>query len=128
MKHQGLTILALGLLLISFSCNPPERICVDFHDGEFTFSETVDGELHTTTFKRVGDLEISEYRGQIDSASVRWVNDCEYVLKNLNPKNKQEEKPLHMKILKTDQNGYTFEYSVMGSSDKRRGTVLKTKK
>ena len=33
-----------------------------------------------------------------------------------------------MKILKTDQNGYTFEYSVMGSSDKRRGTVLKTKK
>lgn len=119
-----LLLFAFGFLLV-LSCNPPERNCSDFHDGSFTFSETIDGELHTTTFTRKGDLEVSEYRGYIDSASVRWVNDCEYVLKNLNPKNKQEEKPLHMKILKTEGNTYTFEYSVMGSADKRRGLVTK---
>lgn len=112
-------------IVFFWGCNPPERNCVEFHDGSFTFTEMIDGEIHTTTFTRKGDLEISEYRGHIDSASVRWVNDCEYVLKNLNSKNKQEEKPLHMKILKTEGDTYTFEYSVMGSSDKRRGKVVK---
>ena len=74
-------------ILFFWGCNPPERKCIEFHDGSFTFSEMIDGEMHTTIFTRKGDLEISEYRGHIDSASVRWINDCEYVLKNINPNN-----------------------------------------
>ena len=118
-------MLFLGVFTVLFSCNPPQRNCIEFHQGTFSFSETIDGELHTTYFKRTADLEVSEYRGQLDSASVRWINDCEYVLKNLNPKNKEEEQSLHMKILTTEKEGYTFEYGVMGSPNKRRGVVEK---
>lgn len=112
-------------LLLLVSCNPPVRNCEDFHEGSFEFTATLNGESHTTTFSRMGDLEISTYLGKIDSASVRWINSCEYVLKNLHPKNRQDEKSIHIKILTTAQDSYTFEYSMVGDSKKSRGVAYK---
>jgi hypothetical protein len=36
----------------------------------------------TTVFERNDSLEIETYDGKTDTASIRWVNDCEYILKN----------------------------------------------
>ncbi|MGB8703742.1 MAG: DNA topoisomerase IV, partial [Gillisia sp.] len=59
------------------------------------------------------------------TSSIRWVNDCEYILKNLHPKNMKEKKPLSIKILTTKDNSYTFEYGVVGDSKKKKGKVTK---
>ena len=107
------------------SCNPPARNCTDFHEGTFRFNAKIGGEEQTTVFTRTGSLEVSEYLGKKDSASIRWFNDCEYIVTNLNPRTRAEEKPIHMKILSTTENSYTFEYKLVGSSKSSRGTVYK---
>lgn len=104
---------------------PPERNCTDFKTGSFTFTALIDGEEKRTTFHRSLEIEIDEYEGKRDTSSVRWVNDCEYVLKNLNPKNMAEEKAIHIKILSTQDSSYTFEFGVVGDSKKFRGTAHK---
>lgn len=78
-----------------------------------------------TVFHRTEDMEIDEFEGKIDSSSIRWINDCEYVLKNLNPKNKAEEKPIHIKILSTTDSSYSFEYNIVGDNNKFKGTAHK---
>ncbi|WP_318308352.1 DNA topoisomerase IV [Flagellimonas crocea] len=114
------------LVLLFFGCGqPPERNCTDFKTGKFTFTATIDGEEKKTTFYRTLDLEVDEFEGKKDSSSIRWINDCEYVLKNLNPKNKAEEKPIHIKILTTTESSYTFEYNVVGDNRKFKGTAHK---
>ena len=87
----------------------------------------IDDKEVTTTFVRKGDLEIDYYQGKADSSSVRWINDCEYIVKKLQPRNKAEEKSVHMKILTTTDNSYTFEYNIVGDNNKFRGIAIKTK-
>jgi hypothetical protein len=119
-------LLCAGLIAIVLSCQePPSRDCGRFQQGSFRFTTTVDGQEETTVFTRTRDLEISEFRGRKDSASIRWINDCEYVVTNLNPKNRGEEKPIHMKILTTAEDSYTFEYKLVGSANSSRGTAYK---
>lgn len=113
--------LALGFLL--FNCYAPERNCEKFHEGKFSFTTTLEGKEQTTTFLRYGNMEISEFIGNTDSASVRWINNCEYILTNLNPKSRSEEKPIHIKILTTTTDSYTFEYKIVGESKSQRGTA-----
>ncbi len=108
------------------ACYQPQRDCNDFKDGSFSFSSTVDGKELKTHFVRQGTLEIDYFNGQVDSSSVRWINDCEYIVKKLKPKNKSEEQSVHMKILSTTDNSYTFEYNLVGNSKKSRGTAIKT--
>ncbi|MCL6266047.1 DNA topoisomerase IV [Flagellimonas myxillae] len=122
---QKLLFLIVPFLIISCQ-QPPERNCTDFKNGEFSFTTEINGEQKTTTFTRNGDLEVDFFEGKQDSSSVRWINDCEYVLKNLNPKNKAEEKSIHIKILTTSDSSYTFEYNAIGEKRKFRGTAIKT--
>ncbi len=114
------------VLILAVSCYQPERNCKEFKTGEFSFTSIVDGKELTTTFIRNADEEVDYYSGKIDTSSVRWVNDCEYIVKKLNPKNKAEEKSIHMKILSTTDSSYTFEYSIVGESKKIIGTAIKT--
>ncbi len=114
------------LIFSAISCYRPERNCADFKNGEFIFTTIVDGEELKTTFTRTDDLEIDYFEGKVDSSSVRWINECEYIVKKLHPDNKAEEKPIHMKILSTTDNSYTFEYSIVGEAKKQKGTVTKT--
>ncbi|MEJ2584381.1 MAG: DNA topoisomerase IV [Robiginitalea sp.] len=118
-------LLLFALLVLMGSCNAPARECLQFHEGTFRFEATVDGVEQATVFTRSKDLEVSEYLGKKDSASIRWINDCEYIVTNLNPKTKAEEKPIHMKILSTGENSYTFEYKLVGSSKSSRGTAYR---
>lgn len=116
----------LGCFLLAIGCYSPERNCRDFRDGSFTFSTEINGETKTTTFVREGEQEIDYYEGQADTSSVRWLNDCEYVVKKLHPQNISEEQSIHMKILSTTADSYTFEYRILGSPETSRGTAYKT--
>lgn len=119
---------SIGLLtLLLGACYQPERNCKAFKTGTFTFSAVIDGDEKTTTFVRDDSIEVDYFEGKQDTSSIRWLNDCEYIVKKINPKSRAEEKSIHMKILSTDGNSYTFEYSIVGSSQKSRGTAIKIK-
>jgi len=123
---KKLTLGVAILLLVVSSCYQPERNCTDFKDGKFSFTAKIDDVEHTTIFVRNDSLEIEYYGGKVDTSSVRWINDCEYIVKKLHPKNMAEEKSIHMKILSTTSDSYTFEYRVVGSANKSIGTAIRT--
>ena len=115
----------LLLVLLCVSCYQPERNCGQFKEGEFSFTSLVNGEELTTTFIRKDGIEIDYFQGKSDTSTVRWINDCEYIVKKINPKNMAEEKSVHMKILSTTDDTYTFEYNIVGDKKKSRGTATK---
>lgn len=119
------TLLLLLLSASLISCYQPERNCSDFKTGTFEFESYLNGELVKTRFVRNDSIEIDYFRGKADTSSVRWINNCEYVVTSKNPKNRAEEKPIHMKILTTKGNSYTFEYGLVGETQKQRGTAVK---
>ena len=112
-----LTFFFLGVA----SCYSPERDCSRFKNGTFTYEALVGTELLTTTFVRNDSIEIDYFKGKSDTSSIRWINDCEYIVKKLNPRFRSEEKAIHMKILTTRKNEYTFEYGIVGEAKKQKG-------
>ncbi|MEK8179861.1 DNA topoisomerase IV [Flavobacterium buctense] len=123
MKRLSLLLLVLTLI----SCSEKERNCQDFKTGTFEFTQEINGKKVTSTFTRTETLQIETFNGKTDTASVRWVNDCELVLQKLHPKTMNERKAISMTILATDENSYTFDYSFVGDAKKQRGTVTKLK-
>lgn len=109
--------------ILMASCFNAERNCQDYRTGTYEFETYLNGELVSSKFIRNDSLEIEKFQGKTDTSSVRWINDCEYILKNINPEGMAEEKPLHIKILTTTDKGYTFEYGQVGDSKKARGKV-----
>ena len=121
------SICSLLLLTLLTSCYNQERNCTDFKTGKFTSETEIEGKKYTSTFERNDSIQIESYEGKIDTFKVRWTNDCEYIIQNTNQKNREEKKPVQMKILTTNSDSYTFEYSFVGDSKKQRGTVTKLK-
>ena len=93
--------------------------------GTFEYKALIGTEVLNTTFTRNDTLEIDYFKGKSDSSSIRWINDCEYIVKKINPKNMAEEKAIHMKILTTKGNSYVFEYNIVGDTKKQKGTAKK---
>ncbi len=118
-------LLLLPICALLFSCYEHERKCADFKTGKFSFEYEVKGVKKITLFERTADLEIETFEGKTDTATVRWINDCEYILQKKNPKNMEEKKAINMKILTTSKNSYTFEFGIVGSSKTQTGTVTK---
>lgn len=118
-------LLIVFVFLLLNACYQPERDCQAFKDGKFEFTAVVDGKELTTVFERLGNREIDYFQGKSDTSEVRWINNCEYIVRQLHPKNKSEERSIHMKILSTTDDSYTFEYSIVGDSKKSRGTAIK---
>ena len=118
-------ILFLLILIAAVSCKEPVCDCKSFKTGKFRFVQKIDGIEKTTIFERTADLQIETYEGKTDTASVRWVNDCEFVLKKLRPRNMKEQKAISMRILSTDEKSYRFEYSFVGSEKKEKGVATK---
>ena len=120
------------VLLLLTSCYTIERECADFKTGTFEFTYTVDGIEKTGRFVRTEDYNIDYFDNKIDSATVRWINNCEFIQKKIHPKNRSEEKAIHMKITSTTADSYTFEYqlAVEDAYKKKRvekGTAKKIK-
>lgn len=118
-------LLLLPIFALLVSCYEQQHDCASFRTGTFRFETEINGKKSVTTFIRTEDREIDMYNGKSDTSSVRWVNDCEYIVTKLKPKNMQEKKAIAMKILTTSKNSYTFEYGIVGSDNMQRGTVTK---
>ena len=115
-------IIILSLLFIS--CYSVDRDCVDFRTGSFEFSTSINDSIVKSTFIRTDNYEIEEFNGIKDSSTIRWVNECEFILTKINPKTNQERRPIRIKILRTYGNTYDFEYSQVNNPQKvNRGTV-----
>ncbi len=117
--------LLIILPLIITSCYNQERNCTDFKTGKFTSEITLNEETITSTFERNDSIQIENFEGVVDTFTVRWINDCEYVIKNKKPKNMLEKKVVSIKILYTTDNSYTFEYNYVGDSNKQKGIATK---
>ena len=106
------------------SCYNLERNCTDFKTGKFTSEITLNEETITSTFERNDSIQIETFKGVVDTFSVRWINDCEYVIKNKKPKNMLEKKAVSIKILSTNEDSYTFEYNYVGDINKQKGIAI----
>lgn len=124
-KRKMKKIASLVTLLIMSSCYEEQNNCTDFRTGKFQFDFIVNGIKKTTTFERNESIQIEVYEGKTDTATVRWVNDCEFVLQKLHPKNIQEKKAITMRIVSTTKNSYTFEFGIIGSDEKQKGIAVK---
>ena len=114
------------LSLLFISCYSVERDCVEFRTGSFEFSTSINDSIVKSTFIRTDNYEIEEFKGVKDSSTIRWVNECEFILTKINPKTNQERRPIRIKILRTYGNSYDFEYSQVNNPQKiNRGTVNK---
>jgi len=92
------------------------------------FKSIVNGEIKTSRFIRKKNFEIEIFENKIDTAKIRWVNDCECVLTKLNPASNQEKRPIRIKIISTKNDSYVFEYSLVGDlKNIRRGKIVKIK-
>lgn len=118
-------ILPFFLTLLCVSCYTSERNCGEFKTGTFEFEAITGTEVFTTRIVRNDSIEIEYYNDQVDTARIRWINDCEYILKKVNPKNMSERKAIHIKILKTIETGYSFEFNKVGKSAKSKASARK---
>ncbi|HLT49498.1 MAG TPA: hypothetical protein VKZ90_03540 [Aequorivita sp.] len=120
-----------SLLLVVFlfltSCYESERNCSDFKTGTFEFEALSGTEVFKTTIIRNDSIEVDFFDGKSDTSSIRWINDCEYVLEKLHPKNQAEKKAILIKILTTDKNTYTFEFSEVGMTKTSKASARKVK-
>ena len=118
--------LVFFILVLFISCYSLERDCKPFQQGEFKFTQIINGEIRSSYFTRDSIFEVELFEGKIDTSSIRWVNDCECILTKLNPNNNQEKRPIQIRIISTKSDRYTFEYSLVGDSKNRqRGSIQK---
>ncbi|MFD0988630.1 DNA topoisomerase IV [Mariniflexile jejuense] len=120
-------LLYILLLLSLFSCYEKSRNCSDYKTGKFYSEVTIDGKLYKSKFTRTDTLQIETYDKKVDSAQLRWINDCEVIFKTIRPKNMAERKDVHLKILTTTDSSYTFEYSYVGETKKQKGVAYQIK-
>ncbi|WP_430408320.1 hypothetical protein [Kordia sp.] len=119
-------ITCLALLLTS--CYSVERNCKDFQTGTFEFTYEINGETKTGRSVRTDTLSIDYYDNKIDTFTIRWVNECEFIGRKLRPIDFVDSKPIQMKIISTTENTYLLEYSLLeDQKTKKRGTVTKIK-
>jgi len=111
--------------LLCCSCYNVERSCEDFKTGNFTFQQLVGTELVSSTFVRNDSIAIETYKGVTDTFSVRWINNCEYIMRKLNPKNTYDQQAVHFKILSTTENTYLFEFQMVVKKQNQENLVKK---
>ncbi len=118
----------LFILFLLTSCYSVDRDCENFKMGEFEFTYKLNDTIQRSLFTRTLDYEIEEFNSVIDSSSISWVNDCEFILTKLNPNTNQEKRPVRIKIIRTYENSYDFEYSSVNEPIIiKRGTVIRIK-
>lgn len=121
-------IILIFVFLLLTSCFSPERNCKKFKTGTFEFSYTLNGKTQKETFVRNDTMEIDYVGNEIDTNRVRWVSDCEFIVRKINPKSRVEKKAVRMKILTTKGNTYTFEYNIVGDKKNvQKGVATKIK-
>ena len=113
-------VLLLFSILILEGCYQPERNCKDYKTGTFQFSYKIGDSVKIGKFIRDEKYSIDYYDDKIDSATVRWTNDCEFVLQDINSK-----AALQYKIISTTDSSYTFQYN-SAVKDPNKKLIVKT--
>lgn len=113
--------------LLLLNCYESQRNCQDFKTGKFYSEVEIEGTVYKSVFERSESLQVEVYDNKIDSAQLRWINDCEVIFKTINPKSMAERKDVHLKILTTTDSSYTYEYSYVGESKKQKGIAYRAK-
>ncbi len=123
MKRLKATKIVFATLILTLTgCySLPERNCAAYKTGSFEFISVVEEDTLRSTFERFDDYEIDFYQGKSDTSNVKWINDCEFVLRNQNPKSISEQQAIHIKIISTDKGGYSFEYGVLKDAKRLKG-------
>jgi hypothetical protein len=111
--------LIITCLLFS-SCYQPERDCQKYKTGSFKFTYELGEIVKEGKFTRDEKYSIDYYENKIDSATVRWFNDCEFVLQDINSKT-----AIHYKIISTTDSSYTFQYK-SAVKDPNKELIIKT--
>jgi hypothetical protein len=120
-------ILILPLLILLVSCYDVQRNCKEFKTGKYQSEIAINGVKKQTTSIRTDSIVIETYEGKTDTASIRWINDCEYILQKINPKSNAEKKAISIKIMTTSENSYTFEFGVVGNNIRQKGKAKRIK-
>lgn len=118
-------ILILFCCILFTNCYTKERNCNDFKTGNFEFQYIENGIEKNGKITRNDSMQTEVYDGKSHKSSVRWINDCEVIFKTINPTNMAERKDIHLKILTTAKDSYTFEYSYVGETKKLKGVAYK---
>jgi hypothetical protein len=119
-------IFSICIALLLSSCYQAERNCKDFKTGIFEFTYEINGETKTGKSVRTDTLSIDYYENKIDTFTIRWVTDCEFIGRKLRPIDFIDSKPIQMKIISTTADSYLLEYSLLeDQTTKKRGTVKK---
>lgn len=127
-KNYKMRFLYLLVVVLFFTgCYEVERNCADFKTGSYEFEALVGTEVFQTTIIRNDSIEIDFYEGKSDTSSIRWINDCEYIIKKIKPKNQAERKAIHIKILSTSNDEYTFEFREVGKTNSSKGKARRVK-
>lgn len=121
------TILYLPVFLVFGACFQSEKNCENYRTGSYEFVTVLDKDTLVSRFERYENYEVEHFNNRTDTSSVRWVNSCEYILKNKHPKNMAGQKSVSIRILSTTDSTYTFEYGIVGEAKKSKGTAKKIK-
>ncbi|APQ18877.1 hypothetical protein [Maribacter hydrothermalis] len=113
-------IILLITPVLFYSCYEPERNCQDYKTGTFKFTYEIDGLKKVGKFTRGEDFSVDYYENKIDSATIRWYNECEFVLQDINSKT-----AIQYKIINTTDSSYTFQYK-SAVKDVNKELVVKT--
>ena len=105
-------VFLMSFIVLMASCYEAERNCAAYKTGKFKFLYTIDGKEKTGTFERTEHYSIDYFDNTIDSSTVRWINDCEFILKGIAPKSTLNNDAIHIKILSTTDTSYSFEYKL----------------
>ncbi len=111
------------LLVTVLACNDDKKLTIqELKEGTFA----IEGEPDVVIVRK-DTLQIEKYKNdvEIDSFSIKWLNDSIYTLKAIRPKTIIDTDIITYKIKKIDKNGYTFE-SVIGKSNYiQKGRIYK---
>ena len=111
-----------SMLILLFNCNlNQKRLCEDFKTGKYKSVVKIDNTEYTSIFTRNDSIQVEIFNNVVDSTNVRWINNCEVVFTTINPKTIQQKKPILVKILRTYESSYDFEYSYVGETKKQQG-------
>lgn len=102
------------------SCYQPKRDCSTYRTGTFTFNYQIGDSLKTGKFVRGEKYSVDYFDNKIDSATIRWFNDCEFVLQDL-----ESKVGIQYKIITTTDSSYTFEYK-NAVKDPNKKLIVKT--
>ncbi|MBU3681304.1 MAG: DNA topoisomerase IV [Flavobacterium sp.] len=113
------------IALLASSCYEANLDCKSFKTGTYLSEISIQGKKHYTTSIRTDKMVIETYKGKTDTASIRWVNDCEFILTKLHPKTIAEQHAVSIRIRSSKKNSYTFDYGIVGNPHREQGKATK---